>query len=368
MLLLVSIFGFISSYRLYDIELGAERYHLVYSRNENSSSIDGINLICEYKNLTDIEVVNSSLTLLPNRFLANCRQLKSLYLSNNAIMEISHDSFDNLLKVIVLDLSRNQLTTLLKDIFEPLTNLEILNLSGNRFEIIDSDLFSHNQRLHSLDISENNLKVIQPGLFRTTKHLFDLDLNENRNLNTTDFLYDNELSVQSLNVANCRFTLFFIPKNVKWLNAWGNQIRHITAHPNNTLQTLILDHNNLTHFPHLSPTANLHDLHIRYNNIENINFTELSHFKKLKVLTTDLNPNQNISYAEIMNILPSLNQLEIESPDLNIEQQKWMFNDFKLNKFDYLRINSEIYSVRLENLNKKGNNPSEIPLELRVDI
>lgn len=51
--------------------------------------------MCEYKELTDIEVVNSSLTLLPNRFLANCRQLKGLHLSNNAIMEISHDSFDN---------------------------------------------------------------------------------------------------------------------------------------------------------------------------------------------------------------------------------------------------------------------------------
>lgn len=97
---------------------------------------------------------------------------------------------------------------------------------------------------------------------------------------------------------------------------------------------------------------------------ENINFTALSHcFKTLKVLTTDLNPNQNISYAEIINILPSLNQLEIESPDLNIEQQNWILNDFKLNKFNYLKINSEIYSFRLENLNKqnkKENNPCEM--------
>lgn len=131
----------------------------------------------------------------------------------------------------------------------------------------------------------------------------------------------------------------------------GNQITHITAHPNNTLQTLMLDYNNLAH---LSP-CNLRDLHIIYNNIENINFTELSHFKALKVLTTDLNPNQNISYTEIINILPSTrNSL---SPDLNIEQQKWILNDFKLNKFNYFRIHSEIYFVRLENLKNSVGSP-----------
>lgn len=276
-------------------------------------------------------------------------------------MEISHDSFNNLDKLITLDLSRNRLSTLFKDIFAPLTNLSILNLSENRIEIIESDLFFHNQHLHSLDISNNKLKAIQPGLFRTTKYLFELTLNKNRDLNTIDFLYDDELSVKSLNVANCGFTSFFISKNVKWLNAWGNQIKHITAHSNNTLQTLMLDHNNLTHLPHLSPIDNLHDLHIKYNDIESIDFTALSHFKTIKVLTIDLNPNQNISYSEIIKILPSLNQLEIESPDLNLEKQKWILNDFKLNKFNYFRINSEIYSFRLENLNKKGNNSFKIP-------
>lgn len=268
-------------------------------------------------------------------------------------------------------MSLNQFTTLLKDIFEPLTNLNILNLNGNRIEIIESDLFFHNKRLQILDISDNNPKIIQPGLFRTTKYLIDLKLNQNRHLNTTDFLYDYELPVKYLNVANCNFTQFFIPKNVKELNAWNNQIIHNTTEPNNTLQYLKLDHNNLTHLPHLSP-CNLHDLDIKYNNIENINFTALSHcFKILKVLTIDLNPNQNISYAEIINILPSLNQLEIESSDLNIELQNWILNDFKLNKFNYFKIYSEIYSFHLENLkkqDKKENNPCEIEMDFRLDI
>lgn len=142
MLLLVSVFCFITSSSGY-----TERANHFYISNPNSSSIDAINIMREYKKVNNIEVVNSSLTLLPNRFLANCRQLGGLYLSNNAIMEISHDSFDNLLNVIVLDLSLNQLTTLLKDIFKPLTNLSILNLNGNRIEIIESDLFFHNQHL-----------------------------------------------------------------------------------------------------------------------------------------------------------------------------------------------------------------------------
>lgn len=324
--------------------------HRAYVHDQHSSSIDGVN-ICKCKNLTKVYVSRSSMEVLPSRFLVNCHSLEYLILSDNKIMEISHDTFYNLSNLFKLDLSVNQLTTLPRDVFKPLINLEVLLLSQNRIEVINSDLFFHNQHLFKLNISYNNLKTIEPESFRTLKYLLFLDAYNNPNLNSVDFFYEARY-VDRINVANCGFTQLFIPMNVTMINAQGNEISYITAHQDSKISILMLNHNNFTNISRLPTLVDLHYLHIAYNGIDHINFSDLSHLKKLKELFIELNPKQNISIVEIKKSLPSLRKLTIISPYLSMEKQKRILNDFKDHKFD-IHINGEEYSASLEDLNRK---------------
>lgn len=64
----------------------------------------------------------------------------------------------------------------------------------------------------------------------------------------------------------------------------------------------------------------------------------------------ELNPKQNFSYAEIKKVLPSLQQLDIKSPNLSTEQQKLILNDFKQHKFPYIRVNGNTYSSEIDTI------------------
>ncbi|XP_031628664.1 leucine-rich repeat transmembrane neuronal protein 2-like isoform X2 [Contarinia nasturtii] len=342
LLLLASIFSFIPSLTSFHIR--------VYFHDRRSSSIDGKN-ICKCKNLTNVYAANSSIELLPSRFLANCHSLEYLVLSNNKLTEIPYDAFYNLSNLYSLDLSVNQLTTLPRDVFKPLTNLMSLILTENRIEIIDSNMFFHNQNFGHLNIHSNNLRTIEPKSFiRTFKRLSNsLNLANNRNLNSDDFFHEID-NFEAINVANCGFKELFIPRNVDQINAIGNDISYITAHPNSTLRSLFLSHNSFTNLSRIPSLVNLQSLLIG-NGIDHINFFDLSHLKKLKYLLIELNPKQNISVAEIKKSLPSFRKLYITSPDLSIEKQKRILNDFKEHKLN-ISINGKEYPWEREQKEK----------------
>lgn len=164
----------------------------------------------------------------------------------------------------------------------------------------------------------------------------------NPSLNDTDFLHEDRFHPGTINIGNCGFTKLFIPMNVRTIFAGGNKINEITAHPNSTLDTLFIERNNFTNLSQLSPIVNLEYLSIGYNGIDHFDFSHFAHMKKLRGLFIELNPKQNISAAGIKKILPSLWQFEIESPDLNAEKRKQIFNDFKQHGLD-IKINGKQY-------------------------
>lgn len=241
---------FIPSLTSYSVETS------VSGRSKPSSSIGGKS-ICKCKHLTTMYVSNSSINSLSSRLLGNCQSLEILGLSNNKIREIAYDTFSDSSNLFILDLSNNQITTLPKDVFKALINLRALVLNRNRMEIIDSQLFFHNQNLFHLDISDNSLRTIEPKSFRTMKSLNFLNMYNNPSLNDTDFFREDLRELQSqINMANCGFTKLFIPLNISAINAAGNKINEITAHPNSTLISLRISRNNFTNLSQLSPLVN----------------------------------------------------------------------------------------------------------------
>lgn len=343
LLLITSIFGSIPSLTS----------HSVYIHDKPFSSIDATN-ICKCKHLTNLYVTNSSIKLLSSRFFVKCHSLETLVISNNELTEITSDAFSDLSNLFALNLSRNHITTLPKDVFKPLINLRYLILNRNRIEMIDSNLFLHNPYLFYLDISDNSLKNIEPKSFHMLKHLFYLYIYNNPSLNSTDFLFE-DLYARIIIMENCAFTQLFIPMNVIRINAEGNKINNITAHPNTELRSLTITRNNFTNFSRLPPLVNLNYLSIEYNGID---FMHLSHMNKLKELSIVLKPNQNINVTEIKESLPSLRRLDIVSSDLSDENQKQILIDSQ-QQFD-IYINGKEYSFNRQSINQKDKVTSKL--------
>lgn len=277
---------------------------------------------CKAERTYVINVFNSSMTVLPSRLLKSCEKLNELNLSNNKIMEIKNDTFENLTYLYGLDLSFNQLITLPKNVFKPLVSLLSLNLQGNKIQIIDPYLFFHNEYLSTLDISNNSLIIILPKTFRNNLHLAFLNVSDNRNLSNIDLFPEDREKILSLNLSNCAFTQLYIPKNVEEINAQSNQINSITAHPKRILRHLDVRNNNLTNFVCLPPD-NLRYLRIEKNGIGFVDFHDISYEMNLSWLSMGQNPKQHVNAAKMNTICPLL--LNIDSPG----KQTPLLYDFK---------------------------------------
>ncbi|XP_031629650.1 toll-like receptor 2 [Contarinia nasturtii] len=325
LLFVALIFYFISS--------STSREFVLDLYNQNASSIElNTRSICKCKaKITRLNVYNSSLTVLPSRFLKNCIGLDDLNLSGNKIVEVKHDTFENLTDLNGLDLSFNQLTILPKVLFKSLVNLLSLKLQGNQIQIVDSDLFFHNIYLYTLYINNNSLNVIQPKSFRNNLYLSNLHVNDNRNLSNIDLFPEDRETLELLELSNCGFSQLYIPKNVEEIDASFNEINSVTAHPESVLKNLKIDHNSLANLARLPRLDKLKLLIIPINAIEFFDFHDLSRFKNIRLLSIDLNPKQNISAADIKTILPLLSDLYINSPGISIENKKRIWYDFKRN-------------------------------------
>lgn len=244
-------------------------------------------------------------------------------------MKIEYNTFENLPELNLLNLSYNQITALPRNVFKPLVALLILQLQGNQIQTIYSDLFLHNEYLFSLDLSNNSLINIQPKSFRNNLNLQHLFFDGNRNLSSIDLFPENRNIITILQLSYCGFIQLYIPKNVFIIDVQFNKINSITAHRETVLWKLEISDNNLTDFAYIPPMNNLVYLNMVRNAIELINFSNVSHFEKLRRLAISLNPRQNISAASIKIHFPKLLKLYIISPDMSIEQQKRILYNLK---------------------------------------
>lgn len=73
--------------------------------------------------------------------LEGMKNLKDLSLRNNAIVELSRDSFTSVPDLVLLDLSDNQLKTLRAGTFSPLKKLNWLSLANNNIATVESRAF-----------------------------------------------------------------------------------------------------------------------------------------------------------------------------------------------------------------------------------
>lgn len=230
-----------------------------------------------------LTIHNSSLAVIEESSLSSIgKGLTQLDLSQNHLSLIPSAAFHNLHHLILLNLNHNKISALRARAFEGLDTLEILTLYENKLHAVDPDAFKGlEKKLKRLNLGGNELTAVPVHALNILDTLKKLEMQENRITEISEGDFAGLRSLDSLGLAHNM--LKEVPARVfshltllNSLELDGNQITHIDpdafAGLEENLQYLRLGDNNI----HTVPSDALRRLHrlrhldLRANNISSI--------------------------------------------------------------------------------------------------
>ena len=132
--------------------------------------------------LTNLNLNNNQINILPAALLQKCSDLERLGLANNSLSGLDGGFFDNLKRLSVLDMSGNRLASLDGRLTRDLVSLSDLDLSGNQLSILtaSSRIFeAAASTLVKLNLKDNHIKTIEAKVFEPLANLKELDMSVN---------------------------------------------------------------------------------------------------------------------------------------------------------------------------------------------
>ena len=254
--------------------------------------------------LAQVEALDLSHFLLSDLTgLEHCGNLKSLYLSDNRLSDISR--LAPMTNLIELDLSRNQIQDLAP--CQSMLKLENLLLSDNLIQ--DISFLAELENLRVVDLEQNQVTDVAP--LENLLNLKRLNLNQNqvqdvvtlKNLSKLEHLYLKQNQVNDLMPLTALVKLSQLNLvenqiseieavsgliNLKRLNLSTNQVKQIEALANlRQLTELILDNNQIEDLVALQDLSHLKTLYLHDNQIESIQ--PLENLRQLMDLKIDQN-------------------------------------------------------------------------------
>jgi len=131
------------------------------------------------KDINILTISHSSVTTLRKDDLDDLKNLKSIYLNDNAIETVASEVFCVALHLEILDLRNNKLTSIQDVFFRCLKELKYLYLNNNRISSIDLSIFEYNTNLSVIDLSDNRITAIEPNKFLNNKIISLLNTRNN---------------------------------------------------------------------------------------------------------------------------------------------------------------------------------------------
>ncbi|KAJ7304001.1 hypothetical protein JRQ81_011519 [Phrynocephalus forsythii] len=118
------------------------------------------------------------LKIIPPRFFKGLNSLRSLYLSENKILSMAPDVFDDLVQLEYLSMtdSSNGMVNLPPGIFKNLRNLTSLNLENAGIHTLTQEVFGNLTRLRYLQLGKNELQIVNISVLENLTSLRFLDL------------------------------------------------------------------------------------------------------------------------------------------------------------------------------------------------
>lgn len=118
------------------------------------------------------------LKIIPPKFFQGLKSLRDLFLSENKILSIAPDAFDDLsqLKYLTLADSSNGMGNLPPGIFKNLRRLTRLDLENAGIRTLTLEVFGNLSQLHFLQLGKNELQTINSSVLENLTSLRYLDL------------------------------------------------------------------------------------------------------------------------------------------------------------------------------------------------
>ncbi|XP_042295980.1 toll-like receptor 13 [Sceloporus undulatus] len=118
------------------------------------------------------------LKIVPPKFFKGLTSLRNLYLSENKILSIAPDVFDDLeqLECLTMVDSSNGMGDLPPSIFKSLRNLVTLNLENAGLRTLTLEVFGNLTKLRNLQLGKNELQIINGSVMESLPSLRYLDL------------------------------------------------------------------------------------------------------------------------------------------------------------------------------------------------
>ncbi|KAJ1133139.1 hypothetical protein NDU88_011436 [Pleurodeles waltl] len=140
--------------------------------------------ISPFENLQNLKVLKIQsqqpygIKIIPPKFFKGLKSLQDLYLSNNKILTVSHNVFDDLGELRFLDLSDscNGIQNLPAGIFRNQIQLQTLDLENIGLQSLTNEVFGNLTSLRVLKVMKNALKVVNETAMLGLPKLEYLDL------------------------------------------------------------------------------------------------------------------------------------------------------------------------------------------------
>uniref|UniRef100_A0A668RRT0 TIR domain-containing protein n=1 Tax=Oreochromis aureus TaxID=47969 RepID=A0A668RRT0_OREAU len=155
--------------------------------------------LLNWSQLTELDLSNTNIIILPKGSIDSMKQLKSLTLHtnmltkvpddirslislevpimyHNLISEVHCEDFVNTTQLSELDLNSNRITKLDGCVFENLNDLKVLDLSHNKLFTVGETFRSGLQKLEFLDLSKKILSIVKKGQFQGLHSLKSLNV------------------------------------------------------------------------------------------------------------------------------------------------------------------------------------------------
>lgn len=151
-----------------------------------------------------LDLSNNRLRTLPGRMFRDSDEMRELYLSGNGLIEMTAGLFQGLSKLLVLDIGNNHLTSdvLTHETFADLIRVIVMDMSNNRLRRLPASIFQNQYSLQVLSLEGNELETIDEGAFSTLYNLHTLKLSGNRFRHLPESVLTGLFVLNQLSLAN----------------------------------------------------------------------------------------------------------------------------------------------------------------------
>ncbi|XP_057369239.1 relaxin receptor 2-like [Daphnia carinata] len=207
----------------------------------------------ESYDLEFMRLEDNLLEMIDGNALNEQRNLTTLILGGNKLLDLSASTFQGLERLQWLFLDHNQLSNISMKVFRPLTSLRWLDLSHNQLTLGPDNFFPHLESLRDLFLGENRIQIIRNNTLASLVNLvlLDLKLNLIHEIDEEAFVSLPRLRFLDLSDNMLEYvpeSLFRFQRNLKQLRLGFNPIHHVPAGlflPLTNLKTLRLQDINI---------------------------------------------------------------------------------------------------------------------------